>query len=81
MVEWKIIMKNDLDNERLPIHIIDKAYQICNYMSEQGYVNWELGGLCSRNCADKVRVYEDFVNFINEKDFNLNVKQKELPSL
>ena len=67
MVEWKIIMKNDLDNQSLPLHLVDKASEICNYMSEQGYINWELGGLCSRNYADKVRVYESFLDFVREK--------------
>ena len=58
---------NDIDVfYDIPKDIIDKASEITRYMEEQGIVSWELGGICSRNHADKVRVYERFFEFKKE---------------
>jgi len=60
-------MNNECDPSHIPLHLLDKAREISNYMEEQGFVNWELGTICSRNFADKVRVYEDFFEFVKEE--------------
>jgi len=45
---------------------MEKAREITRFMEEQGIVSWELGGICSRNHADKVRVYEQYFEFKKE---------------
>ena len=63
---------NDIDIiYNIPKHIMDKASEITRYMEEQGIVIWELGGICSRNHADKVRVYERFFEFKKENSEQL----------
>jgi hypothetical protein len=66
-------MNNDLNLNDIPLHIMDKANEICDFMQNLGYVNWELGGLCSRNHADKVRVYEGFFEFIKERGYERGI--------
>jgi hypothetical protein len=57
---------NEFDMDIIPPDIIEKAREITRFMEERGYVNWELAGICSRNHADKVRVYERYFEFKKE---------------
>lgn len=63
----------EFDSNNIPLHLLDKAREISNYMDTQGYVTWELGNICSRNFADKVRVYEDYFKFRDESELNKNI--------
>ena len=58
---------NEFDVDIFPPDIMEKAREITRFMEEQGIVSWELGGICSRNHADKVRVYERYFEFKKEK--------------
>jgi hypothetical protein len=57
---------NEFDMDIFPPDIMEKAREITRFMEEQGIVSWELGGICSRNHADKVRVYERYFEFKKE---------------
>jgi hypothetical protein len=57
---------NEFDVDIFPPDIMEKAREITRFMEEQGIVSWELGGICSRNHADKVRVYERYFEFKKE---------------
>lgn len=53
----------NFDTIPIPEEILDAALLLGDYFAQNNIVSWELCNVCSRNFADKVRVYEDLFKF------------------